>query len=219
MKIQNLSVHLYIPHKFDYPIHLIPGAERCISEIEFLSSNANISDSTLAGLIEMCKSIKEMELIINEKDNNHGFTKLIEAQKSLINVHFSIEKSMNNESFRQVLEKSLIKHANTMQHFEITKQPTTQILSYFINLKSLKLDVICSNETWNHINNLSLPCLQILEVTHVRRVEFLVDIIENTNGCLSKIAIDSIDYSDLKEERIIQAIYTKCPNLKYLKIE
>jgi hypothetical protein len=84
----------------------------------------------------MCKSIKEMELFINEKDNNHGFTKLIEAQKSLINVHFSFGDSINNVSFRQVLEKSLIKHANTMQHFKITK-PITQILSYFINLKSL----------------------------------------------------------------------------------
>jgi hypothetical protein len=57
--------HLHIPQQFNYQIHLIPGAERCFSEIEFLSCNTSIKDNVLDGLIEMCKSIKELELYIN----------------------------------------------------------------------------------------------------------------------------------------------------------
>src|SRR5437867_12393257 len=33
--------HLYIPYRFDYQIHLIPEAERCLSEIKFLCCTTN----------------------------------------------------------------------------------------------------------------------------------------------------------------------------------
>jgi hypothetical protein len=212
--------HLYIPRKFDYLIHHNFGAERCISEIEFLSCNTNINDNSLAGLTKLCKSIKELELIISEENNNHGITKLIEVQKSLINVRLLANyKNYNyyeahDESSWKVLENSLIKHANTIQHFMTDKRPTTNILSYFKNLKSLELngDNLDYCEKWNCLENLSLPFLQALKSKNVR-FSNLTNLIENTNGYLTELSINnSIATND------IQTIYNKCPNLKYLKL-
>ncbi|CAB4439448.1 unnamed protein product [Rhizophagus irregularis] len=118
----------------------------------------NINDSGLAGLIEICKSVKELELIINKNDNNYGVTRLIETQKSLFSVHYIIFRSTDNVSFHTALETSLIKHANTIQHFKITNQPGTYFLSCFINLKSLELDGYFG-VTWYCLKNLSLPSL------------------------------------------------------------
>ncbi|CAG8604029.1 14629_t:CDS:2 [Rhizophagus irregularis] len=42
--------HLYIPQQFNHQIHLIPGAEICFSEIEFLSCNTSINDNVLIEL-------------------------------------------------------------------------------------------------------------------------------------------------------------------------
>src|SRR6266496_1879915 len=67
--------HLYVSHQFDYQIHIIPGAERCFSELEFLSCNTCINDNVLVGLTEICKSIKELELIIEGDKNNYGIIK------------------------------------------------------------------------------------------------------------------------------------------------
>jgi hypothetical protein len=80
--------HLYIPQNFDYPIHLIPEAKHCFSSIEFISLYTNVNDNGLAGLIEMCKSIKELELIINKNDNNYEISSFINNQESLFNVRF-----------------------------------------------------------------------------------------------------------------------------------
>jgi hypothetical protein len=219
--------HLYIPRSFDYQIHLIPGAERCFSNIEFLSCYTNIDYHVLAGLTKMCKSIKELEIIHEERKNNSIF-ELIKTQESLLNFSFISSNRVRDESFCKSLEKSLIKHADTMQHFKMTKRPNTQLLSYFINLKSLELndyyDYHDDNDiSWKCLENLSLPFLQILNVNYVP-VKFLAALIENTSGYLTEIVIydgnnDDGNYDDISHKRIIQAIYMKCPKLKYLELK
>lgn len=47
----------------NHQIHLIPETKRCFLEIESPSCNSSINDSILAGLTEICKSVKELELI------------------------------------------------------------------------------------------------------------------------------------------------------------
>ncbi|GBC11261.1 uncharacterized protein OCT59_025599 [Rhizophagus irregularis] len=218
INVNTKFTHLYIPQKFDYQLHLIPEAKHCFSNIEFIRCYTNINDSGLAGLIEICKSVKELELIINKNDNNYGVTRLIETQKSLFNVHYIIFRSTDNVSFHTALETSLIKHANTIQHFKITNQPGTYFLSCFINLKSLELDGYFG-VTWYCLKNLSLPFLQILKVNNDYPVIFLEGIIESTSGYLSEIAINRISYDDPNSKILVQTIYTKCPKLKYLKLE
>jgi hypothetical protein len=211
--------HLYIPHKFDYQIHLIPGAKSCFSEIEFISCNTNINDNILFELIEKCKSIKEMNLCVELYKNNYGIVKLVEVQKKLRNVRF-INKSKNrDETFCMALEESLIEHGSNIQYFMINKQPITKILSYFINLKVLELDY-CPFDTkssWYCLENLSLPLLQVLKAKSVS-VKALTSLIKNTSGYLVEIKIDYISHDDENNEKIIQTIYQKCPNLKYLKL-
>uniref|UniRef100_U9SU34 F-box domain-containing protein n=1 Tax=Rhizophagus irregularis (strain DAOM 181602 / DAOM 197198 / MUCL 43194) TaxID=747089 RepID=U9SU34_RHIID len=133
--------HLYIPRQFDHQLNLIPGAKRCFSKIEFLSCNTCISDNTLMGLIEICKSIGELELYIEKYNNNHDISKLIESSKKLVNVRFEpnyfnyFNNSNKNESFYTLIENSLNKHASNVQCFKITEPPVTRIFSSFVNLK------------------------------------------------------------------------------------
>ncbi|PKK63613.1 hypothetical protein RhiirC2_788650 [Rhizophagus irregularis] len=125
-----------------------------------------------------CKSIKELELTIRAKHNNYGIVTLIEAQKKLFNV--SITSLDSNYSFYSTIENSLVRHANTIRYFKLTEQPTTNILSSFVNLKGLELGNNHLITEWNCLKNLSLPFLQTLSTTLIP-AQALTDLIENTN--------------------------------------
>ncbi|POG57775.1 hypothetical protein GLOIN_2v990783 [Rhizophagus irregularis DAOM 181602=DAOM 197198] len=102
-----------------------------------------------------------------------------------------------------------------MRYFKMTRQPITNILSSFINLKELELDCgrYCS---WNCLENLCLPFLQILKAKTIPG-EKLASLIENTGGYLNEISIEFSLPEEINNKKIIQAIYKKCPKLKYLK--
>ncbi|PKY27432.1 hypothetical protein RhiirB3_443147 [Rhizophagus irregularis] len=228
--------HLYIPQHFDYQIHLIPGAKHCFSEIMFLSCNTNrVSCNVLIGLAEICQSIKELELSIESRNNNYEIIKLIDASKKLINVRlktsgtgivlctYPIRSSLYyiEESFHIILENSLMRHAHTIQYFNIDTPPATGILSSLVNLKRLELYTINRNIKlkFNSLedNTISLPSLQILK-TDISQTSTLRNLIVNTNGNLTKISIDNIFRSKTDNENIIKAIYQNCPNLMFLKL-
>ncbi|GBB83140.1 hypothetical protein RclHR1_00010022 [Rhizophagus clarus] len=209
--------HLYIPYRFDYQIHLIPGANRCFSDLQFLRCHTIINDNILTGLTEICESIKELELFIGWSENNYGIIKLIENQKKLFDIRLTYYYSRANESFFKILEISLIKHSNNVQYFKLTKQPITDILSSFVNLKRLELHDGFHYMPWNCLMNISLPFLQVLKATGIP-VKALTSLIENTNGHLNEINIEDAVYDDINNKIFIQAIYKNCPNLKYLKV-
>ncbi|GBB99119.1 hypothetical protein RclHR1_03420002 [Rhizophagus clarus] len=209
--------HLYMCEIFGHQINLIRGAELCFSEIEFLSCSTGVNDSILTKLIESCNSIKELKLIIELGNNNHGIIKLIEAQRKLFNIDI-IHHTYANESFCKILENSLIKHASTIQNCKITSQPSTDFLSSFVNLKELDLGSTTLIDTsWNCLENLSLPFLQILKSSSVQ-IEDLTRLINNTNGNLIEIKIDYIDHDEINNKKLIQTIYQKCPNIKFLTL-
>ncbi|GBC47220.2 hypothetical protein GLOIN_2v1761545 [Rhizophagus irregularis DAOM 181602=DAOM 197198] len=156
--------------------------------------NVNISDNVLTGLVEICKSIKELELFIEIQNNNYGIVKLIETPKKLIDVRLLFGACSEKHSpLYEILEKSLIKHANHIQHFKITKQPSTTILSSFVNLKSLEL---FDDISWEYLDDLSFPLLQNLKARSVP-IKFLTNIIGNTIGNLSEIKIDHISHNEI----------------------
>ncbi|PKC03991.1 hypothetical protein RhiirA5_422916 [Rhizophagus irregularis] len=210
--------HFFISQNFDYKIFNNPKSKFSISKIKFLSFNTSINDHILIGLINICKSIKELELIIDLENNNYNIIKLIDSQKKLLNVHFLTNYTKSDESFCKILENSLIKHSNTLQYFKLAKQPTTKILSSLINLKILELDDAYGNfknTLW--LENLSLPYLQILRASRVP-VKALSNIIENTSGNLIEIKIDYISHDEINNKKIIQVIHQNCPKLEYLKL-
>ncbi|GBB88546.1 hypothetical protein RclHR1_15090005 [Rhizophagus clarus] len=213
--------HLYVPDKFDYQLHLIPGAKNCFSELEFLSCNTRINDNVLFGLTEICKSIKELELFIEMNNNNYRIVKLIESSKRLFDVRLQTidNYSKYEESFCKIIENSLIKHADTIQYFMIGKVPITKILSSFVNLKKLELGKCYpfDRTAWNCLENLSLPFLQILKARGVP-IKVLTNLIESTNGYLNEISIGYTLHNEIDNEKIIQTIYRKCRNLNYLKL-
>jgi hypothetical protein len=164
--------------------------------------------------MEMSKSIIELEIIVNTDHNNYGISRLIESPKKLSSVRF-ITNSNNiyDESFCRILGNSLTKHKNNIQHLKISKQPITQNLSKFTNLKSLELyDVKC-----NSLENTCLSFLQIIAFKWVQ-VDYVINLIGNSGGSLTEISVDSKDHNDINNKRVIQAIYKNCPNLKYLNL-
>ncbi|GBC03029.1 hypothetical protein RclHR1_04950001 [Rhizophagus clarus] len=207
--------HLYIPNEFHCQIYLIPGAKRCFSEIEFLSCNTNISDNVLAELTDMCQSIRNLELFVHT-NSNYRIVRLIESSKKLISVSLNSYNRLDvhDKSFYRIVEKSLIKHASTIQYFKMSRQPTTLFLSYLINLKSLELTSERYNNEWNCLENLSLPFLQILRVSKIPS-KFIAGLIKNTGGYLTEFAIHSKGNDN---SIIIQTICKMCPNLKFLKL-
>jgi hypothetical protein len=211
--------HLYIPDQFDYQIHLIPGAKLCFSELEFLSCYTYINDNVLNGLTEMCKTINGLELFIERENNNYKIVKLIEDIKELFNVRLIYNGYIKNDEpikpFWRSLENSLVKHANSIRYFKITRQPITKIISSFVNLNKLELSNI-DYTAWNCLENLSLPLLQYLKARSIP-IKPLESLIKNSNGYLTEVKIDDV-YDRINNKSIIQAIYQKCPNLKYVKL-
>lgn len=81
-----------------------------------------------------------MELIIETTYNNYGIVNLIESQKKLTKLRLLDNCKGHDKSFHEVIENSLIKHASTIQHLRITRQPVTKILSSSFNLRVLELN-------------------------------------------------------------------------------
>jgi hypothetical protein len=158
--------HLYMPNEFSNQIHLISRTKRCFSELQFLRCNSNVNDDVIAGLTEICKSIKELKLFI-VYGSNYGIIKLIEAQKKLINITLPL-RTYEIESFCKILENSLIKHASTIQYCKIARRPSTNFLSSLVNLKELELGCTTQiNNSWNCLENLSFPFLKIVRSSSV----------------------------------------------------
>ncbi|GBC10269.1 hypothetical protein RclHR1_00950006 [Rhizophagus clarus] len=208
--------HLYLPYQFNFQIHCILGANSCLSEIKFLSCNASVENNVLDGLTEICKLIKEVEIYF-ERCNNYGISRLIETQKKLFSICL-LDSYKNYGSFHEIIENSLIKHANTIQYLRIQKPPVTNILSSFVNLKVLELEFNGDNRVYKYLEKLFLPFLQILRTRFVP-INILINLIKNTTGTLIDISIkSSMSNSVDNNKKIIESIYQKCPNLKYLKL-
>ncbi|GBC05427.1 hypothetical protein RclHR1_06210012 [Rhizophagus clarus] len=220
-------IHLLIPQKFDCQLHLIPGAEHCLSELKSFQCDDDIAQNILEGLTRIIKSIKKLTLNVDHIiTENHGFIKLIDIQKNLNDFSLFNFSSFKNESFYKSLEESLIKHADTIQYLRISWNPTTKFLSYFVNLLTLKIVMPFYNNwedpNWNdsnYLKNLSLPTLKILIVCNAP-LNALLNLIENTTNNLSEINI-SIHCYALRtngSKMLVRAICQNCPNIRYLKL-
>ncbi|POG68121.1 hypothetical protein GLOIN_2v1878576 [Rhizophagus irregularis DAOM 181602=DAOM 197198] len=200
-----------------YRLNYISEFKCCFSNLESIHCNNYISDNILEELAKICKSIKKLRFDIICQTITYGIIKLIEAQNNLNDINFS-NFVVFNHSHNQLIryfEKSLIKHADTIQYLKINSIPDMglrRFLSYFVNLLSLEIMFsVFYNDFYGE--NLSLPNLKILKVRLVSP-NIVTSIIENTKGNLSEISLVYDGYN----EKIIQAIYENCPNLQYLKL-
>ncbi|PKY46461.1 hypothetical protein RhiirA4_461324 [Rhizophagus irregularis] len=208
-----MYTYLFISQQCNLPIHLIPDAKYCFSELKFLHCYGNIKKDTLKGLARISKSIKK--LILEFSNNNSGAIKLIDTQKNLCDVIFN-RLMTNDESFCKVFEELLIKHVDTIKYLKINWMPVTRSILYLVNLKSLEIDSFYYSNWTNcsYLENLSLPSLKFLKVKRISS-KILVNLIENTRGLLTDICIDREGDNN---KDLIQAIYENCPKLKYLKL-
>ncbi|GBC10276.1 hypothetical protein RclHR1_00950013 [Rhizophagus clarus] len=147
-------------HKVDLPVHHFSKAKNCFSEVKFLSCDTSMNGKIITQLSEVCKSIEELHLIVKAKNNYDKIVKLIEGQKKLTKIHL-LQLGI---SCCEIIENSIIKHANTIQHFMTNRKPMTKILSTFINLRVLELDDDIYVSSWDDIDNITLPFLQVLKL-------------------------------------------------------
>ncbi|CAG8482984.1 6911_t:CDS:2 [Rhizophagus irregularis] len=103
---------------------------------------SNINDNVLNGLIELYNTIKELELIIGEDNNNY---------ENNVQLHHT----RCDELFCRYLENSSVKHANYIRHFKILS---------LIKLNRLELDAARLKNVTTIYGNLSLPLLQNLKL-------------------------------------------------------
>jgi hypothetical protein len=210
-------IHISIPNKFDYQLHLIPGAEYCFSELESFYCRGIIDQNVIEGLAKICKLIKRLNVGIF--NNNSGIIKLIEVQKNLNVVNFFYRGRVKKryESFNKSLEKSLIKHVDTLQDLRIEWMPITKFLSYFANLLSLEIYLPEFIIDSDYFENISLPNLKTLRTRRVSP-KMLANLIENTMGNLTEISVLYDDVDSKMSEMFIKAIYQNCPKLRYLHL-
>ncbi|RIA80651.1 hypothetical protein C1645_838318, partial [Glomus cerebriforme] len=131
-------IRLSIQKEFNYQIHLISGAERCFSDLEYLHCN-DTNQNILEGLSRISKSIKKLTFDITspydkKNNNNFGIVKLIKNQKNLTDVIFNSLQLLSDRLHFNTLEESLIEKANNIHYLRIEWKPVTNILSYCTNL-------------------------------------------------------------------------------------
>jgi hypothetical protein len=146
---------------------------------------------------------------------------LIENQKNLNEIQIECYKYV----LHKAIERSIIKKADTLQHLKISWSLEEEFLSYFANLRSLKMDVSLgppyydTNINWRHLEEASLPGLKVLEANIDTSRLNLDRLIKNIN---ENLIVISIRYNCICEvnynKRLIQAIYHNCPNLRYLSM-
>uniref|UniRef100_U9U4T0 Uncharacterized protein n=1 Tax=Rhizophagus irregularis (strain DAOM 181602 / DAOM 197198 / MUCL 43194) TaxID=747089 RepID=U9U4T0_RHIID len=132
--------HLYIPYQFDRQLHLIPGVDKCFSEIRFLSCNAKINLNVLPGLIEVFKSIRELELSIGASNNKYEIIRLIKTSKNLVKIRL-LNEYYSERSYCKNLEQTLANHADNILYLKLTKQPITNfVFLLFLHLEKLLIN-------------------------------------------------------------------------------
>ncbi|GES99198.1 hypothetical protein GLOIN_2v1877762 [Rhizophagus clarus] len=196
--------------------YLMTGNKYCFSKLEYFSCCSNTNSNFLEGLGSINTSIKKLKFDIMAHINNFGIARLIEVQKSLKEVNFFYKyKYINNELYHKTLEESLIKCGDTIQCLRIDWKPITKFLSYLVNLINLEITNSCYDYTnWSTLENVSLPLLRILKTHQVPSLT-LASLIKNTKGNLIEI---NVNYQDIDDGMVTQAIYQNCPNLCYLKL-
>ncbi|RGB43454.1 hypothetical protein C1646_737978 [Rhizophagus diaphanus] len=205
-------ISLFIPAKLEIQIDNFPDADKCFSSLELFKCDSSIKKPILIGMSNIITSIKKIKIenLYHGKIVNSGFDKLIKAQKNLKQVCLLGDSKKKNEIS---LEDMLKNNANNIQHIYLGWNPNTDFLSHFVNLISLKIYMKSSNLENNHIHlkTLNLPNIKYLKISGVP-VEILADMIDNSGGHLVEINIKETN------DRLIQSIYQKCKNLKYLEL-
>ncbi|GBC05745.1 hypothetical protein RclHR1_00640033 [Rhizophagus clarus] len=213
-----IHLSISISRNISYQLQHIPGTEYCLSELESFHCYAGVNQNDLEALASICKSIKKFTFDnMHYCSDNSGIIKLIEVQQKLNNVNF-IGDSYNrkdDKSFYKSIEKSLIKHVDTVQYLKISWTPVTRVLSFFVNLISLDIDSSYSNMAyWSNFENVTFSVLKILKVRRVPS-NFLTTLSKSTTENLSEICMH---YDGIDSKIIFKTIYQKCLNLKYLQL-
>ncbi|RIA85855.1 hypothetical protein C1645_830176 [Glomus cerebriforme] len=152
--------HLCIPHQFDQ-LHLILEAKHCFSELEFFSCN---DDKVLIELSEICKPIKELELIIkivnynNEMRTSPPFLQILRAR--LVPVRTLISLIKNTSGYLTEIKIDNLSYNDEMK----SKRIIQVIYQNCPTLKYLKLFIQSNN--FSELKNLLINC-QYLDVLYI----------------------------------------------------
>ncbi|RGB38675.1 hypothetical protein C1646_755371 [Rhizophagus diaphanus] len=133
--------HLYIPKQFDYQIHLIPGADQCFSELEYLFCQTSINENILIGLTDICRSIKAIKLFV---DNNY----IIKVLSFFVNI-----KSLELLNYRMTSDHIENLPLHSLQVLKAKGIPINVLERLIENTNGLLTEIRIDGISHNEINN------------------------------------------------------------------
>ncbi|CAB4408619.1 unnamed protein product [Rhizophagus irregularis] len=216
----------------EYPIYTFPGANVSLSKLKELQCMSCSELSFYYGLAQICRSIEKISLMLFE--SNSGIAHLIEMQTRIKYLCVYVDdndygfKDKNESKKEQVsgenkhkrISQALVKHADSILYFMLWIDRTFPFCLFpqLINLETLKLinDLGVEQRLFEkQLEMASFPNLQVLELTSIS-LSIATKIIENTNGNLWKVKIESSDFNNTIT--YIRAIINYCPNIEYVSL-
>ncbi|CAB4383791.1 unnamed protein product [Rhizophagus irregularis] len=149
-------------------------------------------------------------LCVYVDDNDYGFKDKNESKK----------EQVSGENKHKRISQALVKHADSILYFMlwIDRSFPFCLFPQLINLETLKLinDLGVEQRLFEkQLEMASFPNLQVLELTSIS-LSIATKIIENTNGNLWKVKIESSDFNNTII--YIRAIINYCPNIEYVSL-
>ncbi|CAG8479618.1 23816_t:CDS:2 [Cetraspora pellucida] len=204
----------------DVPLTDCPGATTSLSRLCELECNANISSKTFLELSKICQHIQIININPCDKDNK-GLATLIKSQKSLK----ELKLQCSYRDFKVPLISNAISTlSDTLICIRLIKNicisPTT--LRYLSNIKTLELDLSETQSSYDILQSINLPNLEILDVKFDEVTPFYIytNLISTTKNSLKKININH--WCSVLNEEIspyLHSIINQCSkSLQYVTI-
>ncbi|GBB90140.1 hypothetical protein RclHR1_01700003 [Rhizophagus clarus] len=226
----------YLNIRGSYELVFLPETKVRLESLCELTCDTSIDPKYFYRISHICQQIQRIIIINNNLRANYGAIKLIEFQKNL--KYFKWEDDFNDDYFMELenpyaeIFHMLKRHANTLNHFEVSLQTDYDYFGNYIfvqysilglhNLKILKISSTFSSCD-DFDEQLKTIAYRDLEVLDMEKIDiYQVTCIIKNSLCLRelRISIYNWDYDDFFENSLnfIRAICENCSLIEHLSI-
>ncbi|CAG8442509.1 hypothetical protein C2G38_2126956 [Gigaspora rosea] len=210
--------HLVLPR---IPLSYCPGAEICLEKLRELRCHTDRSPELFYGLAQMSRNLLRISIYPCDRDNE-GLIALIKLQKGLKSL--VMESSEDHISSCPRMGQALSTQAHSLTHIKFRQSmciaPT--VLSKFINLRILQIDISTEIINKEQLTFTSIPKLEILDIFHDETTPFniYISFIENIPPKFQRIYWNLICPPSCSAEirRYIKALSLSHATLKFITL-
>ncbi|CAG8445987.1 5395_t:CDS:1 [Diversispora eburnea] len=203
------------------PLSYCPGANVCLEKLRELKCHTDCSPELYYGLAQISRNILKLNIYPCDEDNE-GLIALIKLQNGLQSLVLKSSENFVSECPRMGF--ALKTQAHSLKYIKIRKSlcisPT--ILSSFVNLRILQLDLTTRIHNMEQFANIYLPKLEILDIFRDENTPFNIYIrfIENVSQRIQRIYWESISLPKNSSEirKYLQVLSLSSATLKFITI-